>query len=174
MRHPATTRCGGFAYMALMLAVAVMGLVLGVTAEVWHTAVQREKERELLFVGSQFRRAIGAYYLDHARAYPPSLEDLLKDSHQPATRRYLRKIYRDPMTGANEWGLVQRPDGGIVGVHSLSEAQPIKIAGFRGADSSLEGAVKYSEWVFAYWPHTRSAAPKTGTTTSAGKGKVGQ
>ena len=99
MQHPATNRHdGGFTYLGLLLAIAVMSAVLGTTAEVWHTAVQREKERELLFAGDQFRAAIGFYYKDHAR-YPPTLEDLLKDSQLASTRRYLRKIYVDRFMG---------------------------------------------------------------------------
>ena len=50
-------------------------------------------------------------------------------------------------TNGEWWGAA---DGGIVGVHSLSENQPIKIAGFGVAGNSFDGAVKYSDWVFAY------------------------
>jgi type II secretory pathway pseudopilin PulG len=139
----------GFTYLALMLMIVVMGVVLGAATEVWHTAVQREKERELLFVGNQFRTAITLYYKNHAK-FPHNLEDLLKDPQYAFTKRYLRKIYRDPMTGASEWGVVRIADGGIVGVHSLSENRPVKIAGFGVAGNSFDGAVKYSDWVFAY------------------------
>lgn len=156
MRHLNTKQGnGGFTYLAVLLVIVVMGAVLGATAEVWHTTVQREKERELLFVGNQFRHAIELYYLSHA-GYPHNLEDMLKDPLSPATRRYLRKIYRDPMTGGDEWGLIRRPDGGIMGVHSLSDMHPIKIAGFGAAGSSFEGALKYSEWVFMYLPRRNS------------------
>lgn len=149
MRRANPRRNGGFTYLVLLLVILIMGAVLGATAEVWHTAVQREKERELLFVGNQFRIAIGLYYASHAK-FPHSLADLLKDPLYPATRRYLRKIYRDPMTGGSEWGVVRRADGGIIGVHSLSEMPPIKVAGFGKAGNSFDGAVKYSEWVFAF------------------------
>ena len=36
-------------------------------------------------------------------------------------RHHLRRLYVDPFTGTPQWGLVRLPDGGIVGVHSLSE-----------------------------------------------------
>jgi type II secretory pathway pseudopilin PulG len=140
---------GGFTYLTLLLMIAVMGIVLGVAAEVWHTAVQREKERELLFIGNQFRTAITLYYRNHAK-FPHNLEDLLKDPQYAFTKRYLRKLYRDPITGTSEWGVVRIGDGGIVGVHSLSEKHPVKIAGFGVAGNSFTGAVKYSDWVFAY------------------------
>jgi type II secretory pathway pseudopilin PulG len=152
-------RNGGFTYLALMLAIVVMGVLLGAATEVWHTGMQREKERELLFVGNQFRMAIAQYYLQHAKL-PHNLEDLLKDSQYAYTQRYLRKIYRDPMTGTNEWGLVRRADGGIAGVHSLSDKQPIKIAGFGVTGNSFDGAVKYSDWVFAYQSRQVPAAKK--------------
>jgi hypothetical protein len=43
--------------------------------------------------------------------------------------------------------------GGVVGVHSLSEAQPLKSANFSGADREFEGKLHYSEWVFYYQPN---------------------
>jgi len=160
MRCPVTGRYGGgFTYLVLLLAIAMIWAILGSAAIVWHTAVQREKERELLFVGKQFRTAIGRYYHDHARSYPLTLEALLKDPQQVGTRRYLRKIFHDPMTGGTRWGLVKRADGGIVGVHSLSDESPIKIAGFGKDDVNFAGAEKYSEWVFTYPLPTTPKAP---------------
>jgi hypothetical protein len=56
------------------------------------------------------------------------------------------------MTRSNKWGLVMSPMGGIMGVHSLSDASPIKSANFQDADSDLSGKEKYSEWLFVYRP----------------------
>lgn len=137
----------GFTYIGVLLLVAVMGLALTVTAEVWQTAQQRDKEEELLFVGNEMRRAIGAYAAG-AGKYPRSLDELLKDPGFPGVRRYLRKVYRDPMTGRAEWGLLKADGNSITGVHSLSDAQPMKQGGFGVADQSFEGKKKYSEWVF--------------------------
>lgn len=148
-------RQGGFTYLAVLLLVALMGVVLAGAGTVWHTAAQREKERELLYIGKQFRQAIESYYESSPgslKKYPTSLSDLLKDSRFPDTRRHLRRIYRDPMTGGTEWGVVNAPEGGIMGVHSLSPEQPLKSANFREADKALTGQVMYSGWVFAYRP----------------------
>ncbi len=152
-------RDAGFTYLTVLLAIVVMGVMLGTTTEVWHTAMQREKERELLFAGNQFRTAIGLYYLSHKR-FPRNLEDLLKDPQFASTKRYLRRIVRDPMTGGTDWALVRSTDGGIMGVHSLSEMPPLKVAGFKAAGNKFDGAVKYSDWVFAYIPRQISAVPK--------------
>lgn len=137
----------GFTYIGLLILIAMMGFALTVVAEVWQTVQQRDKEEELLFVGNQFRRAI-AMYSANGGQYPHQLEDLLKDPGFPGVRRYLRQIYRDPITGRAEWGLL-KPDGNsIVGVYSLSNAEPLKQGGFSLADHSFEAQKKYSEWVF--------------------------
>jgi type II secretory pathway pseudopilin PulG len=140
-------RCAGFTYIGLLILVAIMGLTMTVVADVWQVTQQRDKEEELLFVGNEFRRAIGLYVAS-AATYPKSLDDLVKDPGFPGVRRYLRKIYRDPMTGRAEWGFV-KPDGNyITGVYSLSDAEPLKQAGFSLPDMSFLGKKKYSEWVF--------------------------
>jgi len=129
----------------------MMGIGLAAAGEIWYTAQQREKEQELLFVGAQFRRAIQQFYANtpaKARRYPLHLEELLQDPRHPGVRRYLRKIYRDPMTGKAEWGLLTGPAGEIFGVYSLSDDEPLKRANFRLAEKDFEGKVKYSEWVF--------------------------
>ncbi|MFA5082297.1 MAG: hypothetical protein WC474_07125, partial [Hydrogenophilaceae bacterium] len=100
----------GFTYLAILIAIAMMSAVMGVTLDVWHTAQLREKERELLFVGEQFRQAIGRYYLatpGREKKFPASLDELLEDTRLSGVQRYLRRIYRDPTTGVAEWGLVR-------------------------------------------------------------------
>jgi len=114
-----------------------------------------------LFIGHQYRRAIGLYYDStpgSVKRYPQALEDLLKDPRQPATQRYLRKLYPDPL-GGKEWGVVKGSDGGVAGVYSLSEDKPIKVAGFKVRDAAFEGSQKYADWKFTHTPV--AAAPGT-------------
>jgi len=142
----------GFTYITVLIAVAFIGLGLALAGEVWQTARMRDKEVELLYAGNQYRRAIQRYFASGLNQYPRSLEDLLKDPRKPGTERYLRKLYVDPLTGNREWGLVKAPDGGIMGVYSLSEDKPIKVAGFAFENREFEGAAKYSDWKFVYNP----------------------
>jgi type II secretory pathway pseudopilin PulG len=145
--HPAGQR--GFGYLLVLFALAAMGLLLAGAGQVWHTTAQREKEAELLFIGHQFRQAIGAYYAltpDAAKQYPAKLEDLLEDKRLPMPRRHLRQIYRDPMTGRAEWGLVKLGDR-IVGVHSLSAERSLKTT-FHKRDAAFADASRYEQWVF--------------------------
>jgi type II secretory pathway pseudopilin PulG len=142
----------GFTYLAVLFAVAILSGGLALAGEMWETSAQREREAELLFVGNQYRMAIQRYFLSGPqRQYPRSLEDLLKDPRRPGTERYLRRLYPDPITG-KEWALVKAPDGGILGVHSPSEAKPFKLGGFKARDAAFEGAQKYSDWKFIVQP----------------------
>jgi type II secretory pathway pseudopilin PulG len=143
----------GFTYLGVLIAIALIGLALGLAGEVWHVAVKREKEKQLLFIGHQFRQAIQLYYYASPGAvkqYPASLDDLLKDPRYPAIRRYLRRIYADPMTGKAEWGLVKGPGNGIMGVYSLSEKEPIKQGNFLLQDAEFEGKTRYQDWKFVF------------------------
>lgn len=169
---PRALRARGFTYIGLLILVALMGVALAGTGVVWHTESRRAKERELLFAGDQIRRAIGLYYerTPGAKQFPQTLEDLLLDRRYPNTQRYLRRVYRDPLTGETDWGLVRGPQGGIVGVHSLSEMQPFKQAGFRQIYEDFEGAEHYQDWKFVYRPPETqnpvapAAAPAAGKT----------
>jgi type II secretory pathway pseudopilin PulG len=145
----------GFTYLAILFVVAIAGIMLAQAGLNWSHASQREKEAELLFVGSEYRKAIMLYYErtpGPVKKYPAKLEDLLLDTRYASPQRYLRKLYRDPFTGRAEWGLVMAPEGGIMGVHSPSTAAPIKMANFSYADASFEGAGRYTDWVFSYVP----------------------
>jgi len=146
----------GFTYIGVLVLVALMGIALSAAGQMWHTLQQREKEQELLFIGHQFRLALDRYAKltpGQAKRYPLALEDLLQDPRRTEIQRYLRKIYRDPMTGNAEWGLITGPDGEIYGVHSLSDGEPLKKSNFGLADRQFEGRMKYSDWVFMHGPN---------------------
>ncbi|HEY1287957.1 MAG TPA: type II secretion system protein [Burkholderiales bacterium] len=156
----AGSRQQGFTLAGALILLAVAGAGMAAYGEMASHAAQREKEQELLFVGNQFRQAIGAFYEGTpgaAKQFPKKLEDLLQDQRYPVVRRHLRRIYADPMTGKPAWGLVQAPEGGIIGVYSLSEARPVKTGGFAARDGFLEGAQRYSDWRFIYSPLSRPA-----------------
>ena len=154
----------GFSYLVLLFAVAIAAAGMAGTGIVWHTALQREKEAELLFIGNQFRDAITSYYLRMlARQYPLSLEDLIKDPRFPDTVRHLRKLYRDPITGTTDWGLIAAPGGGIMGVYSKSELAPLKRADFDAPNLALEDRARQLGDKLAYkdWHFVGTIAPPT-------------
>jgi type II secretory pathway pseudopilin PulG len=145
-------KASGFTYLWLLILVALMGLATTLVASVHATASRSEKEAELLSIGRQFQRALISYHSvitsEGVGNYPESLEELLEDKRGLVTRRHLRKIYVDPMTGRAEWGLV-RVGGRIVGVHSLSDTTPVKQANFDVDFVGFESAHSVKRWVFS-------------------------
>jgi type II secretory pathway pseudopilin PulG len=148
-------REAGFTYLGLLILVAILALAASATLTLGSIVQRREAEQRLLEVGAAYRQAIASYLNSSPagdRRYPGTLADLLRDPRYPGVRRHLRQLYPDPITGKNEWGLVGAPGGGIMGVHSLSNAKPIKIADFALENESFEEATRYSQWVFIARP----------------------
>jgi type II secretory pathway pseudopilin PulG len=78
---------------ALLVALAVMSLMLIVLLPAWSTQAKREKEAELVFRGEQYARAIRLWgQRGRANALPPNVDVLVRE-------KYLRKKYKDPVTG---------------------------------------------------------------------------
>lgn len=159
----------GFVYIWALFSVALLGLVLAGIGQVWQTKAQREKEKELLFTGGQFRKAITSYYNsagDGLQQLPKSLEDLLLDERSPVPKRHLRRIFLDPITNSYEWGLVkdsaseQAGDSGflskketrITGIYSLSKKIPLKRKNFPKDYADFSKANSYQDWKFIYSP----------------------
>ena len=147
-------RARGFTYVGLLLLVAMSSAALAAAGSLWSIDARREKEADLLFIGEQFTDAIAAFRertpAGQMQRFPRSLDELVEDKRWPTTRRHLRQIYVDPMTASREWGLVKDPAGGILGVHSLSNATPLKRGGFPPEREDFAVAANYQEWRFVY------------------------
>jgi len=148
-------RQGGFTLLGLLFLVAGLGVAMAAFGTVWHTAAQREKERDLLFIGGQYRQAIESFWnmplpVGTPRRLPKNFGELLLDPRFPNTVRHLRRVYRDPMTGGDEWGVLKGPDDGIAGVASLSDGTPFKRANFPTVHAGFEAAQSYRDWVFRF------------------------
>ncbi|TCP10607.1 type II secretory pathway pseudopilin PulG [Crenobacter luteus] len=142
----------GFTYLGLLILVALIGMTATATLQLGAVVARRDAEAELLAIGEEFRAA----FLSYANAtpagqtrYPARLEELLKDTRFPRPVRHLRRIYVDPVSGKEEWGVVEAPGGnGIIGVYSLAEGRPIKTANFKSHDLDLVGKTSYRDWKF--------------------------
>jgi type II secretory pathway pseudopilin PulG len=143
---------GGFTYVGLVILVAIIGLVAATTVRVGVTLQRAQAERDLLHIGEQFSNALKSYAAATPAGQPqqpPTLKELLKDPRFPGTRRHLRKIFVDPMTGKAEWGIrYVAGDRGILGIYSLSTATPVKVGNFPSRFQAFNGKQKISEWVF--------------------------
>ena len=142
----------GFTYLGLLVLVAVLGLLLAAGGQVVNTAARREREARLLWVGHEYRAAIGRYW-SQRRAFPQTLQELLGAAPEsPLQVRYLRSLYPDPMTNAVDWVLVPAPSGGIMGVASSSRRAPLKTGQFDDADQDFADASSYGDWKFTFVP----------------------
>jgi type II secretory pathway pseudopilin PulG len=145
----------GFTYIGLLIAVVVLGVALSAVGMVWRTHAQHEREQELLFIGRQFESAIASYYGSSAggiRRYPQDINDLLEDKRWPAPKHHLRRLYVDPMTGAQDWTILRIGALGITGIASSSQAVPLKKAGFPAGEEAFKDAECYCDWKFEYIP----------------------
>ena len=91
----------------IIIGITVMAIVMTAAMPVWKQAAQREKEEELVFRGEQYVRAIGLFQRKYANAYPPSIDVLVE-------QKFLRKKYKDPITGEDFVALTQASQQGGV------------------------------------------------------------
>ena len=152
MRGQHGRRAGGFTYLSVIIVVAIIGLVASAALKLGATVQRSRAEQQLLVIGAAFSDALQSY-ADATPAgelaQPPSLKELLRDPRFPTPRRHLRKIFVDPMTGKDEWGIVYLgTKTGVMAVYSLSDAKPVKIGNFPARFQSLVGKRKISEWRF--------------------------
>jgi len=168
MKRSVPERQAGFTYIAVLVMVMIAGIMMSVSAQIWSTIMQREREEELLFRGTQIRNAIERWNSPLPGQPPPmrlnSLEDLLKDPRAAGTVRYLRRLYKDPITGEDFAVLPPDPARGIVGVASTSKAEPLKQDNFPKIYKEFTGRLHYSEWQFIYRPGGLSGAVTTTVT----------
>jgi type II secretory pathway pseudopilin PulG len=161
-RQPCAPRTRGVVLLALMLALAIGGVAALAAMDVASLSRQRERELQLLFVGDQYRKAIQHYFAEApagaSHVLPSRLQDLIEDDRFPMPVRHLRRLFPDPITGRDEWGLLQ-VGGRIAGVYSLSAQAPAKQAGFAPAYQHFSGRAAYREWVFAVAPLGAMASP---------------
>ena len=118
---------------AIIIGITVMAIVMTAAMPVWKHAAQREKEEELVFRGEQYVHAIGLFQRRYANAYPPSIDLLVE-------QKFLRKKYKDPITGEDFAPLTQASQqGGLQpGGAQRGGAQGATPAG-RGAQTTGRG-----------------------------------
>lgn len=125
----------GVTYLMLMFAIVLMGISLTIVGKQWKVAAKRDHEAELVFRGNRIKAAIEAYAADYEvmkarrpNRYPVSLEQL---TQKP--KRYLRRVYTDPITG-EDFALI-KVGGQVLGVKSTSKEKPLSLLLFQNAVS---------------------------------------
>jgi type II secretory pathway pseudopilin PulG len=91
----------GYMLLAVMLLITVMLIFLSIEAPRIAQQIKRDKEEELVHRGKEYAIAIRKFFHKNGN-YPTSLEQLEDTNHI----RYLRKRYKDPMTGEANWKVI--------------------------------------------------------------------
>lgn len=92
---------GGYILLALIFAAALVAISLALTLPRAAMRAQGIREERLIYRGKQYERAIRLYFRENKK-YPEELEDL-EDTNGV---RYLRRRYKDPITGEDEWRII--------------------------------------------------------------------
>jgi len=159
----------GFTYFGALFLIVLMGAALAGTGLLWSTASRRAKEKELLWVGSQYAQALRRYYENSPdpKQYPQRLDELLEDNRRPTVHYHLRRLYPDPITGTTDWGLILASDGRIVGVHTRATRPPLKRARFPPQWAEFDGSSSYADWFFVAERAFMTGAPAATPTAPA-------
>ena len=98
---PETNTEDGYLLLTVLVMVFLVLLALSVAAPRVAKEIQRDKEEEAIQRGLQYKRAIKLYYKKFG-AYPSDIKQL-ENTNQI---RFLRKRYKDPITGQDDWRLI--------------------------------------------------------------------
>src|SRR6266567_1598945 len=138
----------GYMLLMLMLVVTLLAIAAAAIVPTMAFQIRRDREEELIHRGVQYSRAIRRYVKKFGR-YPTRLEELEDTNHL----RFLRRQYKDPISGKNfkllHLGEVQVNFGAGVagatspganpGVPTLGGVAPIGITGAQSSQPSTAG-----------------------------------
>jgi type II secretory pathway pseudopilin PulG len=175
---------------ALLVAIALMSVFMSAAMPAWRHAAQREKEAELLWRGRQYDRALQLYRRKYGTPGPAKLDVLVSE-------KFLRKQYKDPITGGDFELRAVSPMGTQPGADAAEpegrrtararrrrrqepESTSVRgpgqlIGGVRSRSKAksimvLNGRERYNEWDFTYQPYQDARIQKLGATPQDGSG----
>lgn len=137
MKSPLPTRPreAGYILITLMLFVALLAIGSLAWIEKVDFQMKRDREEELIHRGVQYSRAVRRYVKKFGR-YPSRIEELESTSNV----RYLRKRYKDPITG-KDFKLLHENDMQNSFSPGAASGLPPGAAGSAAAPGALNGAV---------------------------------
>jgi type II secretory pathway pseudopilin PulG len=138
---PAHSAERGYVLITLILFVALLAIGLTAMLPVITHQIKRDREEELIHRGTQYSRAI-KHYMKKFNRYPTRIEDLENTNEV----RFLRKRYKDPITG-KDFKLLRQGDvqlsfgSGIAGANSVASlAAGAGASGNGGASTAFGGS----------------------------------
>lgn len=108
-RRRADSSEAGYILLIVMMMATLLLISLAATLPSIYVEGQREKEKELIFRGEQYARAIMVFH-EQFKRYPTSVKELLHTNNLS----FLRKAYPDPMTRSGKWRFIHATATGVI------------------------------------------------------------
>jgi hypothetical protein len=105
----------GFSLAALIFFLSAASIFIAAAVPSYQMQAKREMEEELIFRGEEYARAIQKYQRRFG-VYPSTVDQLVSTNGL----RFLRRAYKDPMTGKDFRLLTINPDGSVTGSKVLT------------------------------------------------------
>lgn len=93
----------GYTLAHILIFTTLLMIGLAVVVQSWTNLMQREREAELIFRGTQYVEAIRVFQQRNGR-YPNKLKELIESG--PGKPRCIRQLFKDPITNSEKWGLI--------------------------------------------------------------------
>jgi type II secretory pathway pseudopilin PulG len=162
----------GYVLLVLLLFVALLSIGLMKAVEQIDFQIKRDREEELIHRGVQYARAIKNYYKKFGR-YPTRLEDLESTNNM----RFLRRRYKDPVTGKDfkvlHFNDVQMSFGGAAPGTPVADIAAQQQAGAIAARSQGIGAGTFGSSTFSS-PASNSSSANASSSGSNEQGDNSQ
>ena len=111
----------GFILLSLLFFVAAIAIQVAISLPQAAMQAQRVRDERLIYRGKQYKRAVQLYFRKYQK-YPEKIDDLEETNGQ----RFLRRRYKDPLTGEDEWRLIHMgADGRMTDslIHDIEEEE---------------------------------------------------
>jgi hypothetical protein len=99
----------GYILLIVMMMATLLLISLAAALPSIYVEGQRDKEKDLIFRGEQYARAIILFH-EQFKRYPTSVKELLHTNNLS----FLRKAYLDPMTRSGKWRFIHATATGVV------------------------------------------------------------
>src|SRR6266566_483643 len=109
-------RDAGFSLAALIFFATAASILAAAAVPAYQMQAKREREKELIFRGEEYTRAIQKYQRKFG-VNPGSVDQLV----QTNGLRFLRRAYKDPITGKDFRLIYINPDGSVTGSTILNQ-----------------------------------------------------